>query len=233
VSDDTQQTTSDASLSDAASAPVTRRDALKVLSVLPIAGAITGWAEAAPVEPPEHAHKTRRSASAGAPPAKRLFFTAAEMRLVSVLADDIIPRDASSGSATDAGVPAFMDYHLSLPETSDDARFTMRGGLQWLDRESRKRFSVGYARATVEQRHAVLDDIAWPKRMKPEFSTGTAFFTRFRDMVASGFYSSAVGWRDLRYTGNVPNMSWSGCPDAANAKLGVSQADMTPRIAPQ
>src|ERR1700755_2930397 len=34
------------------------------------------------------------------------FFSAHEMATIAVLADIIIPRDAKSGSATDAGVPA-------------------------------------------------------------------------------------------------------------------------------
>jgi gluconate 2-dehydrogenase gamma chain len=219
-------------------APVTRRHALKVLGAVPLAGAFTGamtWDQQPVVTQPGHAHPAppRTRSNRAAPPTKHAFFTAAEFRLVGVLADDIIPRDAQSGSATEAGVPAFMDFHLTVPESSEDSRIAMRGGLAWIDRESRKRFRVSYARATVEQRHALLDDIAWPKKAKPEFSTGTAFFTRFRDMVASGYYSSAMGWQDLKYTGNVYNATWQGCPEAAMTKLGVSQALMNTRIPPQ
>jgi hypothetical protein len=64
-------------------------------------------------------------------------------------------------------------------------------------------------------------------------SQGTAFFTRMRDLVGMGFFSSAAGWKDLRYIGNVFNPDWQGCPDAAMQKLGVSFAAMDTRIAPE
>ena len=52
-------------------------------------------------------------------------------------------------------------------------------------------------------------------------------------MVASGFFSSAIGWKDLQYQGNVFNPTWQGCPQAALDKLKVSYDLMTTRVAPQ
>jgi gluconate 2-dehydrogenase gamma chain len=211
-------------------APVSRRAALKVLGAVPIAGALgssIAWGQQA--APQQGQPMTHPAPSAGAP-AKRAFFTAAEWRTVSVLADDIIPRDARSGSATDAGVPAYIDFQLSVPETSESERYAMRGGLAWLNTESRKRFKKNYASLTESQRHAILDDIAWPAKAKPEFSHGAAFYGRFRDFVGSGFFSSAMGWKDLRYEGNVFNPNWQGCPEPAMKKLGVSFAVMDTRI---
>ena len=49
-----------------------------------------------------------------------------------------------------------------------------------------------------------------------------AFFNRFRDLTASGFFSSEIGVRDLRYQGNEFVMEWQGCPPEALRKLGVS-----------
>lgn len=222
---------------------VTRRAALKVLGAVPIAGALgseLAWDQQAPgaqgaprqtheaPNQPEHGQSTPpRSAP------KRVFFTAAEWRTVGVLCDDVIPRDARSPSATEAGVPAFIDFHLSVPETSEETRVAFRGGLAWLDTESRRRFGVAYASAKPPQRHQVLDDIAWPEKVRPGFSHGTAFFSRFRDMVGAGFFSSPQGWKDLQYQGNVFNPDWRGCPDAALRKLGVSYALMETRIKPE
>jgi hypothetical protein len=149
-----------------------------------------------------------------------------------VLSDDIIPRDERSGSATEAGVPAYIDFHMSVAETSDDARTAMRGGLRWLDNESRRRFGVTYDRAKVAERHAILDDIVPGPQVKPEMRAGAAFFNTFRNMVASGFFSSAMGWKDLRYQGNVFNPKWDGCPAPALAKLGVSYDVMNTRVKP-
>ena len=158
------------------------------------------------------------------------FFTQAEWRLVRVLSDYVIPRDAKSGSATDARVPEYMDFLMSDREASESSKVSMRGGLAWMNREARDRFGVTFTAATDSQRRAILDDIAWPAKARPEMSQGVAFFTRFRDLTASGFFSSQMGWKDLQFLGNVSNPSWHGCPPAAMEKLGVSQDLMTTRI---
>lgn len=225
--------------------PVTRRVALKVLGSVPIAGAFMGGTAFAQQGTPQAGQQQpKQTHEAPFPPAqgqgtpptsapKRSFFTAAEWRTVGVLADDIIPKDGRSGSATDAGVPAFIDYHLSVPEAGEDTRLAIRGGLAWLNTESRKRFRKNYASLSQAQRNQILDDIAWPDKAKPEFSHGTAFFSRMRDLVGMGFFSSSMGWKDLRYQGNVFNPNWQGCPEPAMQKLGVSFAVMDTRIKPE
>lgn len=205
---------------------VSRRAALKVLTIAPL-GAVALTQQSTPQQQPREGHQqpnqpardTRQPAPA---PPKRRFFTAKEMRTVRVLADDIIPRDARSGSATDAGVPEFMDFNLSVEETAQGDRIAMRGGLRWLDKESRRRFGKDYASAAAAQRHQILDDISWPATARPEFSHGVSFYTRFRDMVASGFFSSPQGYKDLRYMGHVFVPEWPGCPPEALRKLGVT-----------
>jgi gluconate 2-dehydrogenase gamma chain len=77
----------------------------------------------------------------------------------------------------------------------------------------------------------VLDDIAFPKTAKPAFSAGAAWFTHFRSSVGSAFFSSAMGWQDLRYIGNVFNPNWDGCPPEATAKLGVSYEEYDASLA--
>jgi gluconate 2-dehydrogenase subunit 3-like protein len=109
----------------------------------------------------------------------------------------------------------------------------MQGGLAWLDTECRKRFQKAFIDASDAQRRQVLDDIAYPAKAKPEMSYGVSFFNRFRDMTASGFFSSAEGWKDLKYIGNVFNPAYDGCPQAGLDKLGVSYDVMQTRISPQ
>lgn len=158
------------------------------------------------------------------------FFTRREWPTVRMLADYVIPRDTRSGSATDAKVPEFMDFLLSDKDASETSQDSMRGGLAWIDNEARRRFSKTFVGATDAQRRQILDDIAWPRKARPEFSHGVAFFTRFRDLTASGFFSSAMGWKDVQYIGNVFNPNWNGCPPAAMEKLGVSHEVMNSRV---
>jgi gluconate 2-dehydrogenase gamma chain len=148
---------------------------------------------------------------------------------VRTLVDYIIPRDARSGSATDAKVPEFMDWLLADKESSESSKVSMRGGLAWINQESRKRFGRSFVSATDAQRRQILDQIAWPGKAPATLSQGVAFFNRMRDFTASGFFSSAMGWQDLQYIGNVSNPGWSGCHTAAMNKLGVSPDIMSVR----
>jgi gluconate 2-dehydrogenase gamma chain len=192
-----------------------RRDILKMLLAAPAATIAWSDAEAAQAAT---AAQTARAASATQPFAPK-FFTPAEFRLVSTLADIIIPKDERSGSATDAGVPEFMDFMMIDQPTRQVA---MRGGLAWLDRECQVRFDRMFLDCTDTERTAVLDDIAWPARAKPEFAHGVAFFTSFRDLTAAGFWTTRMGIDDLQYMGNRSVARWNGCPDAALKKLGVN-----------
>ena len=147
-----------------------------------------------------------------------------------MLADHVIPKDERSGSATDAKVPEYMDFLLSDKDASESSQIAMRGGLGWLDFQCVDRFGTNFVRSTDAQRRQVLDDIAWPAKARPEMGHGVAFFNRFRDLTASGFFSSEMGWKDVRYVGNTFNPTWSGCPPEAMAKLGVSQDVMKTRV---
>ena len=192
-----------------------RRDVLKVLLAAPAATFTWSDAEAAQAAT---AAQTARAATASQPFVPK-FFTAGEFRLVTVLADIIIPKDERSGSASDAGVPEFMDFMMLEQPVRQVA---MRGGLAWLDRECQLRFDKLFLDCTDAERTAVLDDIAWPGRARPELAHGVAFFSSFRDLTAAGFWTTRMGIDDLQYLGNRSVARWNGCPDAALKKLGVS-----------
>jgi gluconate 2-dehydrogenase gamma chain len=97
----------------------------------------------------------------------------------------------------------------------------MRGGLAWLDRECVTRYEKTFRACTPAERTAVLDDISWPHKARPEVSHGVAFFNAFRDLTASGFWTSRIGIKDIEYLGNVYVPEWTGCPEAVLKKLGV------------
>ena len=181
---------------------LTRREALATLAAAAAGGAVaTGVFACGPAEVDRATREAARTKAGGKFTPR--FFTA----------------DERSGGASDAGVPEFLDFVLA-EEMTDPVR--VRGGLAWLDSECTDRFSRRFVEADESQRGQVLDDIAWPGRARPELSQGAAFFTAFRDLVASGFWSSKVGVEDLGYRGNVPLAEWTGCPEEQLRKLGVS-----------
>lgn len=149
------------------------------------------------------------------------FFAAHEWETVRILVDIVIPRDERSGSATDAGVPEFMDFVLT---DQPNRQTSMRGGLAWLDTQCRGRFGKNFKDCAAAERATLLDAIAWPRKALPEMNYGVAFFNSFRDLTASAFFSSKLGVADLQYMGNTFVQQWNGCPEPALRKLGVSYA---------
>ena len=194
---------------------MSRRQAVHVLAVAPVAAAFR-WA---PESVREASALAREALERGAPYDPKNF-TAHEWDTVRLLVDLIIPKDERSGSATDAGVPEFMDFMLG---DDPDLQTPVRGGLAWIDHECDDRWGKTFLTCSESERTALFDEIAWPKRAKPEHSAGVAFFNSFRDLTAAGFFSSKMGVADLQYMGNVMVAEWKGCPDEALKKLGVTR----------
>lgn len=208
------------------SEPLSRRDMVKWLAAAPTLGAIS-WSSAQAERAAGHLRSLEELSTPA--PYARQFYSAHEWATVVILVDYVIPRDERSGSATGAKVPEFMDFIMHDADTSEGTRTAMRGGLAWLDLASERRSGKPFVAASDVERRSLLDEIAWPKRASPEVSQGVAFFNRFRDLTATGFFSSAIGWKDLGYMGNVAVAEWKGCPPAALAKLGVNYSMMDSR----
>src|SRR5262245_20482082 len=195
---------------------LTRRTALRLI--------LGGPASAALVWTPAESRALERSAEAfalqvqGTSPFKPKFFMAHEYATVNVLVDLIIPRDERSRSATEAGVPQFMDFMMI---DQPRRQVAMRGGLALLDRLTTGRTGKRFSDATDSQRRGVLDEIAYTTNADPSLAHAVAFFSSFRDLIASGFWSSRMGVADLQYQGNTFVADWPGCPDEALRKLGV------------
>jgi nucleoid-associated protein YgaU len=88
-----------------------RRAMLQMLTAAPVAAGFS-WSEAEAQQAHQKAHAAEAAAKKTAGPFKPKFFTRHEYATVTVLVDLVIPRDERSGSATDAGVPAFMDFMM-------------------------------------------------------------------------------------------------------------------------
>ncbi len=137
-----------------------------------------------------------------------LFFDEHEMATIIVLGDIIIPKDEVSGSASDAKVPEFIEF---IVKDMPSHQTPIRGGLKWLDLHCYKLYEKAFINCNAKQQIAVVDSIAYPEKAKPELKQGVAFFSAMRDLVATGFYTSEIGVKDVGYMGNVPNQ-WNGVP---------------------
>jgi hypothetical protein len=151
----------------------------------------------------------------------KTFFTSHEMATITILGDIIIPKDEVSGSASDAKVPAFIEF---IVKDMPHHQTPMRGGLRWLDMQCLKRYDKAFRDCSKEQQMLIVDEIAWPGKAKPEMAAGVSFFNLMRDLTSTGFYTSEMGVKDLGYMGNRPNQ-WNGVPDDVLKKYGLSYSE--------
>jgi len=203
-----------------------RRESLKALGLTAISSAVLLEAckpgalktdeaavEKAAAQPGREAFEVERDNALNA--AK--FFNAHEMATIAILSDIIIPKDGKSGSATDAKVPEFIEF---IVKDIPDHQIPMRGGLKWLDIQCLNRFQQTFKDASEKQRIEMVEDIAYPKKVKPGMQQGAAFFSLMRDLTASGFFTTEMGVKDLGYVGNVPN-KWTGVPADVLKQYGM------------
>jgi hypothetical protein len=192
-----------------------RRAMLKMMMALPIAGLmpLSALAEVVAHTAPEV------SALPDGTPWKLRVLTPHEWATVGVLSDWILPADEVSGSATDAGVPEFIDDWLDFQR--GDLLVEICKGLAWMDSECQRDCKKNFVDCTSTQQQYILERIAWPEKAAPQDAKAVAFFNQFRDLTLSGFYTSEIGTRDLPYVGNEPQAEWRGCPPDVLAKLGL------------
>ena len=150
-----------------------------------------------------------------------IFFTPQEMATITILADIIIPKDAVSGSASDAKVPDFIEF---IVKDMPQHQTPMRGGIRWMDMQCLTRYNKAFKDCTHQQHIEIVDEIAYPKKAKPTMKQGVAFFSLMRNLTASGFYTSEIGVKDVGYKGNVPNQ-WNGVPDDVLQQYGLSYTE--------
>jgi hypothetical protein len=190
---------------------------LKLLSSAPVAAGFA-FTEAEAQQAHHLAQAARQTARKTGTAFKPQFFTTHEYQTVRVLCDLIIPKDERSGSATEAGVPEFMDFILF---DQPDRQVAMRGGLAWMDLEAQRRFDKTFLAASDAQRREILDDVSTYGELKPGMTHGRTFFRSFRDLTSSGFWTSKMGIEDLGYIGNTFVPEWNGCPKDVLTKLGL------------
>lgn len=136
------------------------------------------------------------------------FFEEHEMATIAILADIIIPKDEVSGSATDAKVPDFIEF---IVKDKPELQTPMRGGLRWMDMQCLKRFEKPFKDCTGKQQMELVDEIAYPNKAKPANKAGARFFSTIRNLTVTGFYTTAIGVKDVGFMGNKPNQ-WNGVP---------------------
>ncbi|PRY86640.1 gluconate 2-dehydrogenase subunit 3 family protein [Mongoliibacter ruber] len=145
------------------------------------------------------------------------FFTQEERKKLDILVDIIMPADDESGSATEAGVPDFIEFMM---KDSPSYQTPMRGGMMWLDSYGNDHYGKTFLELSENERMEIIDLIAWPDKASPEIKGAVNFFNILRNLTATGFFTTEMGFNYLGYKGNVAN-AWDGVPKDVMQKHGV------------
>ena len=223
--------------------PMDRRQALKVLAIAAAAPTLTQCApgeQGVDVGAPAPTSNPKAAGTAWDPdlvaptvPWERTL-TADELESLAALCDVILPADDRSPSASALGAHDFIDEWVSAPYEGNERDLVLiRGGLVWLDREADVRFGSVGARAaggrglrfrslTLEQQHAICDDICWEENAPPGYESGARFFDRVRYLTSTAFWTTPEGMQDLEYIGNIPLQRWDPPPPEVLRHIGLT-----------
>jgi hypothetical protein len=175
-------------------------------------GAVAGSVmQVIPLEAAEAAHHMidaeKQSAGAYAPK----FFDASDYKTLQALCETIIPADADSSGAMEAGAPEFIDL---LTSENEDYQKTLGGGIKWLEGTCHSRYGKSYLECGNGQQKEILDLIAFSKNAEADESLTSAveFFWLLRRMTADGFFTSRIGIKYVGYKGNTFLTHFDGCP---------------------
>ena len=184
-----------------------RRNLLKSLSVSAAIGSVL---LAIPLEAAEHVHHIIETEKATGPYTPK-YFTAAQYAILTALCGTILPSDADSAGAVEAGAPEFIDLL-----TSENAEYQRKlgGGLLWLDEQCLNRYGSTYLECTPQQQKEMLDKVAYRKNAEQDNNLlyGVEFFALLRNLTSDGFFTSKIGIQYLGYIGNGFLAEFPGCP---------------------
>jgi len=219
-------------MTDDQKSQISRRTALKVIAAAAAAPAVFAGCEPGEPDPAAIASPSRNPLAAGTPTDPDLLATVipwdrsltdGELETLKVLCDLIIPADERSPAASALGAHEFIDEWVSAPyEFTQNDKVLVRGGIVWLDGESKRRFGPRFRELTVTQMTEICDDICYGPKAAPEFQAASRFFDKIRDLTATAFYTTKEGMDDVGYVGNVPLPRWDPPPAAALRHVGLS-----------
>ena len=138
-----------------------------------------------------------------------------QLQATAIMADYILPASAGAPSARAVGVPDFINEWISAPYPDQlKHRPIILDGLNGLFWEAQRRHGISFLDANAAQRGEILGTLqAAPGK------GGPSFFQVFRGLVIGAYYTTAAGFKDIGYIGNVPRTADPGPSDEVKARL--------------
>jgi hypothetical protein len=184
-----------------------RRAILKSLTVTAAVGSVL---RVIPLEAADYAHhvvEDEKSAAAYVPK----FFEPHQYKTLQAVCEAILPADADSGGAIEAGAPEFIDL---LTSENTDYQKQLSGFFKWLDSTCTTRYGKAWLDCTPAQQKEILDLVAYWKSAEHDETLidPVESFSFLRNFTADGFFTSKIGIKYLGYKGNTFLTEFPGCP---------------------
>jgi hypothetical protein len=178
-----------------------RRTALIKLATAATSAALSPLLADTP-EAEHHAHEILEQVTAPVA-AGPSYFSESDYATISKLADLIIPRTDTPG-AIDAGVPHWLDRHVS---TTPELQEKFKQGLAYLAEQARTVNGTAFTALTEQQQSAILQALSTDAD-----AAKSGFFQTIKDLTIDGYYSSEAALvQELGYKGNTFRASFPGC----------------------
>lgn len=184
-----------------------RREALKIIGAI---GTSCVFSFPASELYAQHAHQgpVLHQIAAAAPPLPKVF-SKAELDLLAVLADLIIPPTDTPGGAQ-AGVPLYIDY---IAGVNPSQQKVVREGFALLDASAMSVYGKRFLELQQSEQIAILQPLS--DAVDTQQRGGDAaveFFRALKNLTVEGYYTSEAGLvRELGYTGNSVHGSFAQC----------------------
>jgi gluconate 2-dehydrogenase gamma chain len=182
----------------------TRREALKIIGAISATCAFPFAADELYGQTEHHA----AHALVQVQPTGPRYFSEAEGKVISRIADLIVPETETPG-AVSAGVPAYID---SVVGANKELQETFRAGLAWLESRAQSAHGQGFLALTEEHQIGLLTPLCDAADAARAGHAGEKFFAAVKALTADGYFTSKAGlMQQLGYQGNTVVAEFPGC----------------------
>lgn len=210
--------------SRSSTSPLSRRELIRAAlfaSVAPILGPSFSVAQAVSSGLTAAARGEDGSTVLSDPNWKPAFLNQHQNATLIALSDVIIPATDTPG-AKEALVNRYLDLLLSVQAAEFQQRFS--GALAFIDGESQKEFGSDFIKLTPEKQTWLLnqwafarEDSRWTEHhdRHGEPDPGQQNFQLLKTLVATGYYESEIGQKELGWDGEMSHGPYFGCQHAS------------------
>lgn len=139
------------------------------------------------------------------------FFSSEELTIIESLAEIILPSDAQSAGAREAGVAAALDRVLAKSSATEQS--VWRTGLQQFDRTAQAAFGARLSQCTPAELHSMVETMA-AREFEPKNAADT-FFGILKWKIVDVYCATDIGLNQyLGYRGDTAISGFPGCTHA-------------------